>query len=126
MSNDTESNTAVIDPPPLEESKFNEEAKKELKLFVASRMFNTVSFQQVLATIDLQCRQQADQRVDAASEEDLEKLFADMQQNLESAYEQQANETEAAAQFVNSSDQPADECCEEPESCDNEDCDKNN
>lgn len=129
----SESNTAVLEGPEQQSSpEFNEELLNELKMFVANKMFNTVSFQQVLATIDLQCRQQADHRVSNASDEDLQALYNDMQAELAQQFAQQEAQQqiaqqnqqeveEAQASQKKSCDDP--ECDEDPETCDKPDCD---
>lgn len=126
----SESNTAVLEGPEQQSfPKFNEELLNELKMFVANKMFNTVSFQQVLATIDIQCRQQADHRVTNASEEDLKTLYNDMQAELARQFaEQEAQEQIKNQEPENTEDSQAktcsnENCDQDSETCDKPDCD---
>ena len=110
---------------PSSEGSFSEEVLNQLKTFVAQRMFQGVSFTQVLTTIDRQCAHQASQSIDNASPEDLQAIHSDMQEDLAQAYaEQQAyDQAQAATDEVIASDE--EECCEDPGDCEKpEDCQK--
>jgi len=119
----SQSNTNVLEPEvlqfegpqPEQSPQFSEDSIEDMKMFAANRMFHNVTFQQVLATIDLQCRQQAEKRINEASQEDLNKIYADMQQSLAQQYE--AQEVQEAQQTCANPD-----CDQNPETCDKPDC----
>ena len=107
---------------PTADGPFNDEVLEQLKMFVAQRMFEGVAFTQVLSTIDLQCRKQAVQRIEEASQEDLQAIFADMQESLATAYESQeaqvaAAQEQAAAASEDITAPGTQECCEKPDDC---------
>jgi hypothetical protein len=119
----SQSNTNVLEPEvlqfegpqPEQSPQFSKDSIEDMKMFAANRMFHNVTFQQVLATIDLQCRQQAEKRINEASQEDLNKIYADMQQSLAQQYE--AQEAQKAQQTCADPD-----CDQDPETCDKPDC----
>lgn len=125
----SESNNAVLEAEvtPVEENQesapqesvFTEDLLNEMKLYAASRMFNGVTLQQVLASIDLQCRQQAAHKVDNASQSELVELHQDMQKELEAQFVKQQQES-AAAEEKKTCDDP--DCDQDPETCDKPDC----
>ena len=106
---------------PVEEGslEFSSDHLNDMKLFVANRMFNNVTFRQVLATIDLQCRQQAEKIIDDAPNENLSKIWSDMQQELAEQYEQQQTQ-EQQTQEQQSCSNP--DCDQDPKTCDKPDC----
>ena len=57
---------------------FSDEQKAQLTEFVASQMFSNLQFNQVLVTIEGQCRQQAQQIVSTADDETLTKINQDL------------------------------------------------
>lgn len=111
---------------PVEEGspEFSSDHLNDMKLFVANRMFNNVTFRQVLATIDLQCRQQAEKIINDAPNEHLTKIWSDMQQELAEQYEeQQAQEQQAQEQQAEEKQSCSNpDCDQDPETCDKPDC----
>lgn len=106
---------APVEGPVEEDSlEFSSDHLNDMKLFVANRMFNNVTFRQVLATIDLQCRQQAAKIIDDASNENLSKIWSDMQQELAEQYEEQQAEEKQSCSNP--------DCDQDPETCEKPDC----
>jgi len=61
-------------------AELSEEERTELTEFVATKMFSNLQFNQVLLTIENQCRAQAAQVVSTADEETVNKIRTDLAQ----------------------------------------------
>lgn len=62
-------------------NQYSEEQKAQFTEFVAGRMFSNLQFNQVLATIEGQCRQQAKSVIETADNETLAKIEQDFLQS---------------------------------------------
>jgi hypothetical protein len=85
----------------------SEEERTELTEFVATKMFSNLQFNQVLLTIENQCRAQAAQVVGTADEETVNKIRTDLAQvREESQILGGANVQEGAPQVPNFANVP--------------------
>lgn len=100
---------------------FTEEQLAQMKLYVADRMFSSMSLTQTLQIAENECRQQAGARVDQATPQDLQEVFNDMNAAIfanQLQREGQIQEGEAPQQESVSEE----DCCEDKEACEKEEC----